>query len=356
MGVPLATIDDLKAINTIRNSVVSLFMSEKESKSAQNNLPNFISHHNIRNSIIKNRPANKNLWYSQFIRKHEIPETDYFYTYHFPALRISKSTSIIRIHDPFLKSVNIFHELFTKSSYKNKIARIVRSIAFEYVEKKAILVCNTFFTARKISSRYNIAPDRLHVIPNSFEYKSHDQLKLYKSVNNSSDNYFLMICGLRGNKRPDIVINTWSSYSMTLPKMVVIGNIPVSCLNKNSLDALYSGRLKLINRVSESELTTLSVNSNAMIFASEYEGFGRPVIEALISGVPSIANDLEVFKEIDTGDVDFFSLENPNSLVPILEKYCSKIDEKRSKVILDNVKMYSHENVGKKWKALLEHF
>ena len=110
-----------------------------------------------------------------------------------------------------------------------------------------------------------------------------------------------------------------------------------------------------MNRVSESELTSLSVNSNAMIFASEYEGFGRPVIEALISGVPSIANDLEVFKEIDTGDVDFFSLKNPNSLVPIMEKYSSKIDEKRSKVILDNVKMYSHENVGKKWKALLEH-
>jgi len=62
----------------------------------------------------------------------------------------------------------------------------------------------------------------------------------------------------------------------------------------------------------------------------------------------------EVFKEIDTGDVDFFSLKNPNSLVPIMEKYSSKIDEERSKVILDNVKMYSHENVGKKWKALLE--
>jgi glycosyltransferase involved in cell wall biosynthesis len=329
-------------------------MSEKESKSAQNNLPNSISHHNIRNSIIENRPANKTLWYSQFIRNYKIPETDYFYTYHFPALRISKSTSIIRIHDPFLKSANIFHEMFTKSSYKNKIARIVRSIAFECVKKKAIIVCNTFFTAYKISSQCNIPLDRLHVIPNSFEYKSHDQLKLLKYVNDSLGNYFLMVCGLRGNKRPDIVINTWSSYSKTLPKMVAVGNIPVSCLNKNSLDALYSGRLILMNRVSESELTSLSVNSNAMIFASEYEGFGRPVIEALISGVPSIANDLEVFKEIDTGDVDFFSLKNPNSLVPIMEKYSSKIDEERSKVILDNVKMYSHENVGKKWKALLE--
>jgi len=354
--VPLATIDDLKAINTIKGSKSSLFMSKKESKSVQNrsNLPNSILHHNIRNPILVSRPANKTVWYSQFLRNYKISETDYFYTYHFPALRIKNSISIIRIHDPFIKSKNIFKEFFSKSRYKHKVVRIVRHLAFRLIANKSIVVCNTFFTAKKISVLYKIPLEKIHVIPYGFEYKSYDQLKLLKVENNPLDDYFLMVCGLRGNKRPDIVINTWSNYSRTLPKMVVVGNIPLSSLSKNSLEAINTKRLILLNHVSESELTSLSVNSNAMIFASSYEGFGRPVIEALINGVPSIANDLEVFNEISTGDVDFFSLENPDSLVPIMEKYSLKIDEKQSRVILENVEMYSYENVGKKWKALLE--
>ncbi len=355
--MPLATIDDLKAINTINGSMLTLFMSEKESKSFQNrgNLPNSVLHHNIRNPILASRPANKTVWYTQFLRNYNISGTDYFYTYHFPALRIKNSRNIVRIHDPFIKSKNIFEEFFSKGRNQHKVARIVRHIAFRVIANKSILVCNTFFTAKKISILYKIPLEKIHVIPYSFEYKSYDQLKLLKVENNTLDDYFFMVCGLRGNKRPDIVINTWSNYSKTLPKMVVVGNIPLSSLNKNSLEALNTKRLILLNHVSESELTKLSVNSNAMIFASEYEGFGRPVIEALISGVPSIANDLEVFKEINTGDVDFFSLKNPNSLVPLLEKYSSKIDEKQSRVILKNVEMYSYENVGKKWRELLEH-
>ena len=106
--------------------------------------------------------------------------------------------------------------------------------------------------------------------------------------------------------------------------------------------------------VNESDLENLRINANAMIFASKYEGFGRPVIEALLSGVPSIANDLEVFKEISLDCVDFFSLSNPMSIEPALLQYSEKIDKNKSQFLVEKAQIYSYKSIGRQWKSILD--
>jgi glycosyltransferase involved in cell wall biosynthesis len=90
-----------------------------------------------------------------------------------------------------------------------------------------------------------------------------------------------------------------------------------------------------------------------MIFASEYEGFGRPVIEALVCGVPSIVNDLEVFREVGSEVIDVFSLDYPNSLIPILEKYKKKVGMAQTKSLMEFGQKYSYSQIGKMWREVL---
>ena len=357
-GVPLATIDDLKAISTVDNFQLSLFMSNEEFNSTKFPLNN--DELRLKNgkfcTINPLRPSNKKLWLSQFYKTIKDQNIDFFFAYHFPAIKIKGAQRIVRVHDPFFKSKKLRYEFFSTDSNKNKIARIIRATAFEKIKKESIIVCISKFTAEQLQLRTDISSERLHVIPNSFDCKSIDQIKLLKKAMRLDAEYFLIIGGLRVNKRPNIIINTWSKYFNELPKLVVVGHVPLSTLNKEALNAIEKGRLVFRGQVSQNELRILCANSNAMIFASLYEGFGRPIIEALIHGVPSLANDLPIFREIDPGGVEFFSLNDPQSLVSLLKKYQNKISFKHSKILMDSAKIYSHARVGEQWKNLLSNY
>lgn len=357
-GVPLATIDDLKAFSSIGNLELSLYMSTKEFETAKLNLNRneLKLKNNIDFTLNLTRASNRKLWLSQFFETREIPNIDYFFAYHFPAVKIKHAKRIVRIHDPFLKSKKLNREFFTIDSYKNKSARIIRSIAFEKIKMESILVCISRVTAEQLELRTDINSERLHIIPNSFNCKSIQQIELLKNTDKLKDDYFLVIGGLRGNKRPNIIINAWSEHFNDLPKLLVIGSVPLSMLNKKALNALNKGRLIFREQVSQNELNALCANANAMIFASLHEGFGRPIIEALIHGVPSLANDLPIFREINPGGVEFFSLNDPNSLVLLLKKYQHKISFEQSKNLIRRAQVYSHTNIGKQWKDLLDKY
>jgi len=350
-GVPLATIDD--ACSMLYSEIeISAWVSFQEKQL----IHEFEKFDPTIKNLMKNifldvsRPKNLKLWLYQFFKSFEATGNDFAYVDHFPKTHFKHAKRIIRIHDPFSEFKNPLKEFFLSGNIKHKIARAVRSYAFELAQSNSIIVCNTKFTANRISKIYEIPLEKLNVIPYGFNLNI--DLGLRSKLLNGAD-YFLMICGLRGNKRPDIVINCWAKLSQKLPNMVVVGNVPMSALSDLAKQQIQLGRLIIKSGITDRELNVLKVNSNAMIFASSYEGFGRPIIEALIAGVPSIANDLDVFKEIDPGCIDFFSFQQLETLVELLEKYKNRISPKESQFLIDKSKIYSYEKIGKIWRKLL---
>jgi glycosyltransferase involved in cell wall biosynthesis len=68
------------------------------------------------------------------------------------------------------------------------------------------------------------------------------------------------------------------------------------------------GHVIEFNRCSDEELAAHLASARALLFPSLVEGYGLPLVEALAFGVPAIASDLTVFREI-AGDI-------PNYLSP----------------------------------------
>ena len=72
--------------------------------------------------------------------------------------------------------------------------------------------------------------------------------------------------------------------------------------SKPFYDALKSSsiedKVRLTGYVDDHELTSLYRNSNAFLFASHYEGFGLPILEAMSSGLCVILSDTKIHREV----------------------------------------------------------
>lgn len=364
-GVPLATIDDIYSMCTIDNIEINLWMSKKEMKElvlisnesvaqgsgGKRQFEELCSEHSI--SIDDSRPTNQMMWIQQFYRVFKKTNPEFMYLTHFPGMKFSNSKTVLRVHDPFGSNSKSYKELLESGSWKHLVARALRTHAFSKSLSRHTIVANSEFTAVQFSKIYGIPLRAITVIPYGFKTYEFEEIMKIRRESIRDEDYFLMICGKRGNKRPDVVINEWARNAHRLPKLIVVGHVPIDCLSSNAVSLLNSGNLVLMNFADEESLLQLKINANAMIFASEYEGFGRPVIEALVCGVPSIANDLKVFQEIGTHIIDIFSLENPSSLLPFFEKYTEKVDLQQSKALVTYAEQYAYNQIGKKWEALL---
>ena len=61
------------------------------------------------------------------------------------------------------------------------------------------------------------------------------------------------------------------------------------------------------------------LDAYCLIYPSIIEGFGLPIVEGLLAGIPVCALDTEVSREVGGDAVEYFS-ENADSLVTSIEK------------------------------------
>jgi glycosyltransferase involved in cell wall biosynthesis len=76
----------------------------------------------------------------------------------------------------------------------------------------------------------------------------------------------------------------------------------------------YGRRLFWLDDVSNADLCHLYKNARGLIFASVVEGFGLPLVEAAYFGLPAIASDIPVFREIGGGAITYFDVADATSL------------------------------------------
>ena len=80
---------------------------------------------------------------------------------------------------------------------------------------------------------------------------------------------------------------------------------------------LLGGSLNALGHVSDSHFATLLDSSDVVVFPSLYEGFGLPVSEAVMVGLPVIASDLFPIRE----QLELFDCHDRVLLVPPGDSY-----------------------------------
>ncbi len=80
-------------------------------------------------------------------------------------------------------------------------------------------------------------------------------------------------------------------------------------------------RLFMFNDLSDRELEYCYSHSRALVFPSYVEGFGLPLVEAMQRGLPAMASDIPVFREIGGDSMAYFGLSEPESLCRLVRHF-----------------------------------
>ena len=119
---------------------------------------------------------------------------------------------------------------------------------------------------------------------------------------------FVVLGTIEARKNHLLLLKIWSRLVAQLgesaPRLLIIGQRGWEAENVFRIldeDPHLRGHVVELNRCSDADLARHLSSARALLFPSEAEGYGLPLIEALSLRVPVIASDLPAFREIGQG-------------------------------------------------------
>lgn len=171
---------------------------------------------------------------------------------------------------------------------------------FKYLMPRLLAKTRAVFTVSEtskadISDYYGYPKDKIFVVPNGVDAKIFSN----KKPNPYNAPYLLMVGARYPHKNIDEVLEMCSFWQHDYRLVVT------SCSGRYraKLELLIKqkqlqGRVEFLDYVSYENLLALYSNASALIYPSKWEGFGIPPLEAFASGIPVIASDIAVHKEV----------------------------------------------------------
>lgn len=138
--------------------------------------------------------------------------------------------------------------------------------------------------------------------------------------------YILCVANSYPHKNVHSLVTAFGRIFSDIPHQLVILGRPglgEECLQKALETLPQSGRVTRLSHVSRDELIALYQGASLFVFPSLYEGFGLPVLEAMMAGVPVVTTRCGSIPEIGGDSVLYFDHNNQADLA---KKICEMLD------------------------------
>ena len=175
------------------------------------------------------------------------------------------------------------------------------------------IFCNSEFTRSELLSRYPIPHEKTVATPlapfSTCGTESVDASVLHR-FNLREDSFFLFPGVIGLHKGHDLLAAALKQANGTLPVVVTCGR-PELAASPSSAYAAYladlskdfagleaTGKLVILQGLTDAEMATLRQSCRAFVLPSRYEGYGFPLAEAIMLGKPFLHSEIPAFQEI----------------------------------------------------------
>lgn len=143
----------------------------------------------------------------------------------------------------------------------------------------------------------------------------------WPAADGAEDPSFVILGTIEGRKNHKLLLSVWQSLmsraksgpgSTQVPRLIIVGrrgwkaDDVFAMLDRQD----FEGRVIEVGPLPDAQLARVLREARALLFPSFTEGFGMPLVEAIAAGVPVIASDLAVFREVGQGVPDLLPVSD----------------------------------------------
>lgn len=205
-----------------------------------------------------------------------------------------RSKVILTIHD--------LNYLYEKSGFKiNKYHNKVQN----KVNRASYITTISHFTLKDVNAHLKLSNKPISVIYNGVEILDTNKAKQPASVSNPATPFFFTIGQVKTKKNFHVLLDLMKLYPEMNLYIAGQDNTEYAAMMKKRIvdEGIYN--VFLVGSISTEEKIWLYKNCRAFLFPSLFEGFGLPVIEAMMFGKPVFSSKMTSLEEIG-GDYAFF--------------------------------------------------
>ncbi len=164
--------------------------------------------------------------------------------------------------------------------------------------------------------------------------RAHGRVSFFRlgcTLDNISDNVlrkdishgYIAVGTIEARKNHQYLLDAFDLVWQQCPeaRLCIIGKI--GWLSERVMDRiqkhpLFKKNFFIFHNVSDTELDYYYKHAKALIWPSLAEGFGLPIIEALHQGLPVLASDIPIHREVGKDFCTYFDVHNPDDLAKII--------------------------------------
>jgi glycosyltransferase involved in cell wall biosynthesis len=167
---------------------------------------------------------------------------------------------------------------------------------------------------------YEIASDRIEVVPNGIHYERYD----HPDVESDSGRIVTVgrLCKRKGQAD---LLRGFAKIQKSHPEthLDIVGSGPQrAALEELSAELDVRENVEFHGFVSEEEKIRLLNHGELFVFGSHQEGFGIGILEAMAAGLPVVARYLPVYEEFFENEVHGFLVDEP-----FVEEFCTATED-----------------------------
>jgi glycosyltransferase involved in cell wall biosynthesis len=223
-------------------------------------------------------------------------------------------------------ALDLNHELLPEY-YDNQLGKWLRSIIRRNIGGATRVVAISETTKRHLCCTYQVPESRVDVVYPGVEpadfYPENDTafLDALKTKYDLGRPYILFVGHREGFKNFSCLLAAFAEHGFHKSHDLVAVGPPWS-----EEELVEYAKFKVWGRVRNivfpplEDLRGLYSLASVFVYPSRGEGFGIPLLEALMVGVPILASDIEVFREVSGETAAYFDPASPHKLAEQLER------------------------------------
>lgn len=215
-----------------------------------------------------------------------------------------------------------------------------------------LIVSVSEYTSGEIAARFPSAASRVVTVPNGPSFSA--PVYFSRSLDDDKEPfefrdlvYILCVGRIEKRKNIDLLISAFKAASLPAVSLVIVG-----ALEGEPVDGLEGSGVVHLTGVSDEMLISLYRSASLFVYPSEAEGFGLPLLDSVLFGVPTLASGLTAMPEVGGALAEYFDPTQPDAATQLAARITAHFGGHRVRAPslaarVDHAARYSWERSGR---------